>query len=103
MGPETLIAFKSLIYTRDPLTGEDRPVSIGARCFIGGGSTILPGVTIGDDCIVGAGAVVFQDAPPRSIIGGNPARIVRRDIEVAGYGRLAGADDNSRRLWDEQY
>ena len=99
IGPETLIAFKTLIYSRDPLTGEDRPVRIGARCFIGGGGMILPGVTIGDQCIVGAGAVVFEDMPARSLVGGNPARVLRRDVDVGAYGRLQGADENSRRLW----
>jgi len=88
IGSETLVAFKTLIYTRDPLTGEDRPVRIGSRCFIGGGSLILPGVTIGDECVVGAGAVVFDDVPARSIIGGNPARIIRRDADIAAYGQL---------------
>lgn len=99
IGDETLIAFKTLIYTRDFLTGADRPIRIGRRCFIGGGSTILPGVTIGDECIVGAGAVVFEDVPPRTIVGGNPARILRQDIEVGPMGRLRGADEASRRLW----
>lgn len=99
VGAETLIAFKTLIYSRDFLSGEDRPVKIGRRCFIGGGSVILPGVVIGDESIVGAGSVVFEDVPPRTIVGGNPARVLRRDIEVGPMGRLKGADENSRRLW----
>lgn len=99
VGEETLIAFKTFIYTRDDLTGQDMPIRIGRRCFIGGGSTIMPGVTIGDECIVGGGSVVFEDVPHRSIVGGNPARILRRDIEVGPMGRLKGADDNTRRLW----
>jgi hypothetical protein len=96
VGADTLIAFKTLIITRDFLTGEDRPVRIGQRCFIGGGSVILPGVTVGDESIVGAGAVVFDDVPPRSIVGGNPARVLRRDIEVVHYGRFKDADLTSR-------
>src|SRR5579864_7052271 len=73
VGPETLIAFKTLIYSLDHLTGEVRPVRIGSRCFIGGGAMIMPGVTVGDEAIVGGGAVVMTDVPPRSIVGGNPA------------------------------
>lgn len=99
VGDATLIAFKTLIYTRDPLTGEDRPIRIGRNCFIGGGSTILPGVTIGDGSIVGGGGVVFEDVPPRSIVGGNPARVLRTEIQAGRRGRLEGADDNSRRMW----
>jgi maltose O-acetyltransferase len=100
IGPETLIAFKTLIYSFDSQTGIDRPVRIGRWCFVGGGSVIMPGVTVGDCSIVGAGAIVCEDVPPRSIVGGNPARILRRDIEVGPLGRLAGADDSTRRLWD---
>jgi acetyltransferase-like isoleucine patch superfamily enzyme len=99
VGDDTLIAFKTLFLTRDLLSGEVRPVRIGARCFVGGGSTILPGVTIGDECIVGGGAVVFEDVPARSIVVGNPARVLRSDIEVGIHGRLKGADDNTRRLY----
>jgi acetyltransferase-like isoleucine patch superfamily enzyme len=89
---ETAIAFKTLLFTRDLLTGTERPIRIGRRCFIGGYAVIGPGVTIGEECIVGAGAVVMQDVPPRSIVAGNPGRIVRSDISVGPYGRKADAD-----------
>lgn len=92
IGAETLVAFKTLLYTRDQAAGVDRPIRIGRRCFIGGGSTIMPGVTIGDETIVGAGAVVTADVPPRSIVGGNPARVLRSGIEVGVFGRLTSAD-----------
>lgn len=99
IGDDTLIAFKTLFVTRDQITGISRPIRIGARCFIGGGSVILPGVTIGDECIVGGGSVVFDDVPPRSIVIGNPARVLRSDIEVGVYGRLKGADENTRQMY----
>lgn len=59
----------------------------------------MPGVTIGDECIVAAGSVVDCDVPSRTIVAGVPAKVLRSDICVGAYGRLAGADDNSRRLW----
>lgn len=99
VGPESLIAFKTLLDARDALTGEVRPIRVGRRCFVGGGSMILPGVTVGDESIVAAGAVVFDDVPPRSIVAGNPARVVRSDIKVGKFGRLEGADDNTRRMY----
>ena len=99
IGAETLVAFKTLIYSRDQISGEVLPVKIGRRCFIGGGSMILPGVTIGDEAIVGGGAVVISDVPPRSIVGGNPARVVRTDIEVGPFGQLAGSAENVKRMW----
>jgi maltose O-acetyltransferase len=51
-----------------------RPVRIGRNVWIGGGAIILPGVTIGDDAIVGAGSVVTRDVESGATVGGNPAR-----------------------------
>lgn len=99
VGPESLIAFKTLLLTLDFETREVRSIKIGRWCFIGGGSTILPGVTIGDECIVAAGAVVFDDVPPRSIAAGNPARVIRSDITVGRFGRMKGAWENQQRLY----
>jgi maltose O-acetyltransferase len=92
VGPESQIAFKTLIFTYDHRSKRDLPIHIGARCFIGGGSVITPGVTIGDESIVGAGAIVLEDVPPRCIVGGNPARILRKDIEVGPFGRMKVAN-----------
>ncbi len=55
-----------------------RPVSIGCNVWIGGGALILPGVTIGDDAIVGAGAVVTRDVAAQTTVVGNPARAIVR-------------------------
>ena len=52
-----------------------RPIAIGANVWIGGGAQILPGVTIGDDAIVGAGSVVTRDVPAGGTVVGNPARL----------------------------
>jgi len=48
---------------------------------IGANATILPGITIGKEAMVGAGAVVTQDVPPKAVVVGNPARIIRYDEE----------------------
>jgi acetyltransferase-like isoleucine patch superfamily enzyme len=47
----------------------------GAR--IGGGAVLLPGIEIGEEAFVGAGAVVLHDVPPRAVVVGNPARQIR--------------------------
>jgi maltose O-acetyltransferase len=51
-------------------------VSIGARVFVGAHALILPGVTVGDDAIVGAGSVVRRDVAPGTVVAGNPAEEV---------------------------
>ncbi|CAN5863956.1 sugar O-acetyltransferase [soil metagenome] len=53
-----------------------RPIEIGRNVWIGGGAIILPGVTVGDDAILGAGAVVTRDVAPGATVVGNPARAV---------------------------
>ena len=54
-----------------------RPVTIGDNVWIGGGTTILPGVTIGHNVTIGAGSVVVHDIPDNSVAVGNPCRVVR--------------------------
>lgn len=55
-----------------------RPVKIGANVWIGGGALIMPGITIGDDAVIGAGSVVTRDVPAGAMVAGNPARMMRR-------------------------
>lgn len=56
------------------------PVVIGNHVWIGAGATILKGVTIGDNAIVGAGSVVTKNVRPNTVVGGNPAKIIRENI-----------------------
>lgn len=53
------------------------PITIGAHVWIGSNATILPGVTLGDHAVVAAGAVVTQDVPPRTVVGGVPAKVLK--------------------------
>lgn len=57
------------------------PVVIGKNCWIGQNSRIHKGVVLGDNCIVAANAVVTKSAPANCILAGNPARIVKTDID----------------------
>lgn len=52
------------------------PITIGKRCWLGVNAVILPGVQLGDDVIVGAGAVVTKSFPSSSVIAGVPAKVV---------------------------
>ncbi|MFK3888867.1 sugar O-acetyltransferase [Sphingomonas sp. NPDC079357] len=76
-------------HPRDPAaraTGAEwgRPITIGRNVWIGGGALILPGVTIGDDAIIGAGSVVTRDVRAGATVAGNPARERRGTVVPAG-------------------
>lgn len=52
-------------------------ITIGKNVWIGSDSTILPGITVGDGAIIGAGSVVTKDVPKNTIVGGNPAKVIK--------------------------
>lgn len=54
------------------------PIVIGKHVWIGSNATILPGVTIGDWAVIAAGAVVTRDVPPMTVVGGVPAKIIKK-------------------------
>lgn len=66
---------------RTKYSGEKCDTYVGKSCVIGVGATIMGGVRIGDYCIIGAGAVVTKDVPDNSIVAGNPAKIVKENID----------------------
>lgn len=88
IGPNTLITT-----VNHPLSPKERrkhlgigkPVFIGNDVWIGGNCTILPGVTIGNNVVVAAGAVVTKDVPDNCVVGGVPAKIIKaleNDISI---------------------
>ena len=54
------------------------PIVVGNNVWFGGGVKVLPGVTIGDNCVIGAGSVVARNIPANSLAMGNPCRVVRQ-------------------------
>lgn len=83
MGPEVVVYTRNHCIDRVDITmdqqgfQEMRPVHIGNDVWLGRRVMIMPGVTIGDGCVIGAGAVVAKDIPPYSVAVGNPARVVK--------------------------
>ncbi len=86
IGDNCFIGPNVSIYTAcHPLDAESRntgvewaePVAIGDNVWIGGSATILPGVSIGNNVVVAAGAIVTKDIPDNVVVGGNPARVIK--------------------------
>jgi acetyltransferase-like isoleucine patch superfamily enzyme len=85
IGDEVMIANRvSLVTAGHPVEPDKRrdfitvaPVTIGRNVWIGTAATILPGVTVGADSVVAAGAVVNRDVPPATLVAGVPATVVR--------------------------
>lgn len=98
IGDNVLIAPNVQLYTAThPLEASDRfvenwdeqsgelffrtkalPITIGNDVWIGGGVIVLPGVTIGDNCVIGAGSVVTKSIPSNSLAVGNPCKVIRK-------------------------
>ena len=85
IGDNTLIGHNVVLATiNHDLSPESRgtnlpaPIHIGKNVWIGANATILPGVTVGDNAVIAAGAVVTKDVPENCIVGGVPAKLIRR-------------------------
>ena len=68
---------------KDILDAKTAPVKIGNVCFIGARSIICKGVTIGDHSMIAAGSVVVKDVPANEVWGGNPARFIKKIINIS--------------------
>jgi len=89
IGDNTIVAPNAQIYASthpiaaaqraggEVLGCEAKPVSIGKNCWLGGGVMVLPGVTIGDNAVIGTGSVVVKDIPSNVVAAGNPCRVIR--------------------------
>ena len=86
IGPQAFLGPSVQLYTAThPLDAKARadgpesalPIRIGARAWLGGGTIVCPGVTIGDDTTIGAGSVVTRSIPAGVLAAGNPCRVIR--------------------------
>lgn len=90
IGDNTLIASRSTILCHEHVKRDENDPGnpwvtdtyIGKNCFIGIGAMILPGVTIGDEVIIGANTVVTKDIPSNCIAVGNPAKVIKTGIKM---------------------
>gem|GEM_PF-6314901 len=77
------------------------PVHIGENCWIGAGALIMPGVTIGDNSVIGTGSVVTKDIPANVVAYGNPCRVAR---EISEHDREFYYKDRriTKKIFDEK-
>lgn len=85
---DSYIASGAIVFSHDFARGIHNDTYIGKRCFIGANAIIMCGINIGDEVIVGAGAVVTKDVPSNCIVAGNPAKIIKTGIHTKKYGML---------------
>ncbi len=108
LGPNVVIATAGhpiLPALREQAYQYNAPIHIGRNCWLGAGVIVLPGVTIGDNTVVGAGSVVTKDLPANVVAMGNPCRVLReigeKDRQTYFKGRkidpaiLAGTQEES--------
>lgn len=93
IGEEAYVASGAIIFSHDFTRSVKKDTYIGKRCFIGANAIIMAGVKIGDEVIVGSGAIVTKDAPSNSIVAGNPARVIKTGIETVKFGQLKGVKE----------
>lgn len=84
LGPNVVLASAGhpiLPELREKIYQYNMPVRIGRNCWLGAGVIVLPGVTIGDGTVIGAGSVVTKDIPAGVVAVGNPCRVMRQISE----------------------
>ena len=74
---QVTISSRVIIATHDVWRGLAAPVIIRRKAFVGIGSILMPGVVIGEEAVVAAGAVVTKSVEEKTIVGGSPARVIR--------------------------
>lgn len=94
----TAISFDAVVLTHDHITGSHTDTYIGKYCQIGARSMIFPGVTIGDHCVIAAGAIVTKSIPANSIAAGVPASVIRTGIMTQKWGKITDPGIKPERL-----
>lgn len=75
-------------------------IDIGNDCFLGSSVIVLPGISIGQNSIVGAGSVVTKDVPADSVVAGNPARVI---CSTQAYAEKLLQHSKNKRIFDDDY
>ena len=82
IGEGTWILTEAMVLSHDHCRGLKADTYIGENCVIGVRSMVMPGVSIGDSCIVAACSVVTKDVPSHCVVAGNPAKVIKTGVVV---------------------
>jgi acetyltransferase-like isoleucine patch superfamily enzyme len=95
IGRDTAVNFGSAIMSHDYVRNMQMDTRIGERCQIGAHAIIMPGVTVGDGCIIAAGSVVMRDVPPGSLVFGNPGRVMESGLVTGKWGIILSRESTT--------
>lgn len=90
IGDNSWVLSDAMILSHDYCRGLITDTRIGKNCVIGIRSIIMPGVTVGDECVIGGGSIVTKDVPNNCIVAGNPSCVIRENIKVCN-GKIISA------------
>lgn len=82
------VASGAIVFAHDYCRGLHKDTYIGKQCFIGANAIIMCGIRIGDNVIIGSGAIVTKDVPSNCISAGNPAKVIKEGINTKKFGQL---------------
>ncbi len=88
IGANSRLLYDSMVLSHDYCRKLICDTYIGKNCIIGSRVIILPGIKLGDECVVGAGSVVTKDVPNNCLVVGNPAKVIRTGIKVNHNGQI---------------
>lgn len=86
IGKYTRVTGGVILLAHDACRKYKADVYIGDNCFIGTRVIVLPGVRIGNECVIGSGSIVTKDIPNNCIAVGNPAKVIKHNISCGRYG-----------------
>jgi len=94
IGDDSYVASGAIIFSHDFSRDIHTHTYVGKKCFIGANAIVMPGVLIGDQVIVGSGAIVIKNVPSNSIVAGNPAVIIKKEIKTKRFGQIIKENEN---------
>jgi acetyltransferase-like isoleucine patch superfamily enzyme len=94
IGDDSYVASGAIIFSHDFSRDIHTHTYVGKKCFIGANAIVMPGVLIGDQVIVGSGAIVTKNVPSNSVVAGNPAVIIKKEIKTKRFGQIVKENEN---------